>query len=39
MEITFLKDRQTVRISMLQPYGDPGIWVPVNDRADEVPEG
>lgn len=34
LDITFLEDGATVRISMLQPYGENGIWVPVNYRVD-----
>lgn len=36
LEITFLEDQQTFTLSMMQPYGDPGIWVPVNYRVDPV---
>lgn len=36
LDITFLEDQITETISMLQPYGADGIWVPVNFRADVV---
>ncbi|MDE7250241.1 MAG: hypothetical protein K2N82_10230, partial [Lachnospiraceae bacterium] len=36
LEIKFLKDQTTYKISMLQPYGEKGIWVPVNYRIDVI---
>lgn len=36
LDITFLKDQSTYTISMLQPYGENGIWVPVDYRVDVV---
>lgn len=36
LEIKFLKDQSTIRVSMLQPYGENGIWVPVNYRIDVI---
>lgn len=36
LDITFLEDQITATISMLQPYGPDGIWVPVNFRVDVV---
>lgn len=34
LEILFLQDQYTVMISMIQPYGMYGIWVPVDYRID-----
>lgn len=34
LDITFLKDQTTYTISMLQPFGESGIWVPVDYRVD-----
>lgn len=36
LDITFLQDQDTVRISMIQPYGMYGIWVPADYRVDVV---
>lgn len=36
LTVTFLEDQGTVTFSMLQPYGENGIWVPVNYRADTI---
>lgn len=36
LDIKFIKDQSTVTISMLQPYGENGIWVPVNYRIDVI---
>lgn len=36
LDITFLEDRETFTISMFQPYGENGIWVPMDDRIDVV---
>lgn len=36
LDITFLEDRETFTISMFQPYGENGIWVPVDERIDVV---
>ncbi|MBD5549848.1 MAG: hypothetical protein HDQ96_01535 [Lachnospiraceae bacterium] len=36
LDITFLKDRETYTISMYQPYGESGIWVPMDYRIDVV---
>lgn len=38
LDITFLKDQSTYTISMLQPYGEHGIWVPVDYRVDVAAE-
>lgn len=34
LDITFLEDNVTVTISMRQPYGEVGIWVPANYTVD-----
>lgn len=34
LEILFLQDQYTVTISMIQPYGMYGIWVPADYRID-----
>ncbi len=34
LEILFLQDQYTVMISMIQPYGMYGIWVPADYRID-----
>lgn len=36
LDITFLRDQTTFTISMLKPYGENGIWVPVDYRIDVV---
>lgn len=36
LDITFLEDGETFTISMLQPYGENGIWVPTDERADVI---
>lgn len=36
LDIHFLEDEETFTISMLQPYGENGIWVPVDYRTDVV---
>ena len=36
LDITFLRDQTTHTISMLKPYGENGIWVPVDYRIDVV---
>lgn len=36
LDIHFLEDEETYTISMLQPYGENGIWVPVDYRIDVV---
>lgn len=33
LEITFMEDNRTFVVSMIQPYGSHGIWVPVNVRS------
>lgn len=34
LDITFPEDGETFSISMFQPYGEYGIWVPVDKRID-----
>lgn len=34
--ITFLNDNESVSIGMMQPYGEYGIWIPTNGKAEEV---
>jgi len=34
LDITFLQDQATVTISMVQPYGKNGIWVPADYHVD-----
>ncbi len=36
LDITFLEDRETFTVSMLKPYGENGIWVPVDEQIDVV---
>lgn len=36
LDILFLQDQYNVTISMIQPYGMNGIWVPVDYRIDVV---
>ena len=38
LEITFLEDEEglPVRITMVQPYGDIGIWIPKDYRIDPL---
>lgn len=36
LTVTFLEDQGTITFSMLQPYGENGIWVPVNYRVDVI---
>jgi len=34
LDITFPRDQVTITISVIQPYGEHGIWVPVDYRVD-----
>lgn len=36
LTVTFLEDQGTFTFSMLQPYGENGIWVPVDYRVDVI---
>lgn len=36
LEIHFLEDEETFTISMVQPYGGNGIWVPADYRVDVI---
>lgn len=36
LDITFLKDQVTVPVCMIQPYGENGIWVPVDYQVDVI---
>ncbi len=36
LDITFLQDQTTCTISMFRPYGENGIWVPVDYRVDVI---
>lgn len=36
LHITFLQEQMTFKVSMIQPYGASGIWVPVDHRVDVI---
>jgi len=36
LDIAFLRDRKTYTVSMFRPYGENGIWVPVDYRVNAI---